>query len=233
MTAQQKTIGLIGGMSWQSTSDYYRIINEMVSAKLGGLHSAKIILNSVDFADIATLQSQEDWDAAAQILCNCAQSLERAGAGTVAICTNTMHMVADKVQEAIGVELVHIADATAKAIVDKNISTVALLGTKFTMEKDFYKKILMEKYFIETLIPNDKDREYINKTIFEELCLGSFTKNSKDRFLDIIKSLNKDGAQGVVLGCTEIPLLVTQENCDIPVINTTKAHCEALVDWLI
>ncbi|MCK9641626.1 MAG: aspartate/glutamate racemase family protein [Prolixibacteraceae bacterium] len=225
-----KTIGLIGGMSWESTQDYYRIINNEVNKRLGGLHSAKSILYSVDFAEIEHLQRKGDWTKLTKMMIEAAQSLERAGAGMVVICTNTMHKMADEVQAAIGIPLINLADATGESVIAKYLNTVGLLGTKFTMEQDFYKGRLAQKYGLKVIVPDDKGRELVHKVIYEELCLGKIKDSSRAQFLEVIDNLIKSGAQGIVLGCTEIPMLVKQKDVPVPVFDTTAIHAKYAVD---
>jgi aspartate racemase len=222
-----KTIGLIGGMSWESTAEYYQIINEAIKKRLGGFHSAKCVLYSVDFQEIEECQSQGDWDKSAEILSQAAISLEKAGADFILICTNTMHKVVDQIQSAISVPILHIAEVTAQELEKNNINKIALLGTKYTMEQDFYKEKLIDRG-IEVLIPESDDRSKINDVIFNELCLGILSKSSKKAYLAIIEKLAESGAQGVVLGCTEIGLLVKQSDTSLPVFDTTYIHaCRA------
>lgn len=220
-----KTIGLIGGMSWESTIPYYRIINEVVKEELGGLHSARCILYSVDFAEIEALQSLGDWEKTGEILGAAARKLQTAGADFIVICTNTMHKVAPQVQSMIAIPLLHIAEVTAEELKIRRINKVALLGTKYTMEQDFYKCKLIEQG-IEVLIPEEGDIEQINSVIFEELCLGRMKADSKQQFLKIIEELSIKGAQGVILGCTEIGLLVKQEDTEVPLFDTTLIHAK-------
>ncbi|WP_238902824.1 MULTISPECIES: aspartate/glutamate racemase family protein [unclassified Clostridium] len=218
-----KTIGLIGGMSWESTVTYYQIINEVVKKQLGGLHSAKVVLYSVDFQEIEECQSNGDWDKSAEILGGSAKKLEQAGADFIVICTNTMHKVAPNIQKEIQIPIIHIAEATAEKLIENNIYKVALLGTKYTMTQDFYKDKLIEKG-IEVLIPNDSDVEIVNNIIYDELCLGIISEKSKSEYIRIIDKLKEDGAQGVILGCTEIGLLIGQEDTLLPVFDTTQIH---------
>lgn len=218
-----KTIGLIGGMSWESTVTYYQIINEVVKKQLGGLHSAKVVLYSVDFQEIEECQSNGDWDKSAEILGGAAKKLEQAGADFIVICTNTMHKVAPNIQKEIQIPIIHIAEATAEKLIENNIYKVALLGTKYTMTQDFYKDKLIEKG-IEVLIPNDSDVEIVNNIIYDELCLGIISEKSKSEYIRIIDKLKEDGAQGVILGCTEIGLLIGQEDTLLPVFDTTQIH---------
>lgn len=218
-----KTIGLIGGMSWESTVTYYQELNRLVKERLGGLHSARVLLYSVDFEEIEACQSAGDWDRSARILTRAAQNLEKAGADFILICTNTMHKVFETVQAGVSVPLLHIADATADALERAGISTVALLGTKYTMKEDFYKRRLLERG-LRVLIPEEPDVELINQVIFGELCLGELKAQSKAEFLRIIGELSARGAQGVILGCTEIGLLISQEDTSLPVFDTTLIH---------
>ncbi|MEA4955552.1 MAG: aspartate/glutamate racemase family protein [Pseudoflavonifractor sp.] len=218
-----KTIGLIGGMSWESTVTYYQIINRVVQQRLGGLHSAQVLLDSVDFAEIEACQSNGDWDKSARLLANAALRLERAGADLVLICTNTMHKVAPQVQAALHVPLLHIADATAEALRSAGVDTVALLGTKYTMCQNFYKEKLISAD-IRVLIPDEPDVELVNRVIFDELCLGVLKENSRQEFLRIIDTLARKGARGVILGCTEIGLLISQSDTALPVFDTTLIH---------
>lgn len=220
-----KTIGLIGGMSWESTVTYYQQLNRLVKERLGGLHSAKIVLYSVDFEEIEACQSAGDWDKSAAILADGACALERAGAELILICTNTMHKVYPQIQDAVGVPLLHIADATADALEAAGVSTVALLGTKYTMCQDFYKQKLIDRG-IRVLIPGEADVEQVNHVIFHELCLGAQKPQSKAEFLRIIGQLAEQGAQGVILGCTEIGLLIGQADTPLPVFDTTLIHAQ-------
>ena len=217
-----KTIGLIGGMSWESTAIYYKLLNEKISNYLGGLHSAKIILYSVDFAEIEQYQSSGDWDKSGAILGNIAKRLEIAGADFIVICTNTMHKVVDIIEKDINISIIHIGEATAKKIAEDGIKKVLLLGTKYTMEEDFYKNKIIKKG-IEVVIPEKEDIEIINNIIFNELCVGEICQESKNKYLEIINK-HKD-IEGVILGCTEIGILVKQEDLNIPVYDTTLIHC--------
>lgn len=223
-----KTIGLIGGMSWESTQTYYRLINEGVKAELGGLHSAKLVLYSVDFAEIESLQHQGDWPATAEILIDAAQALERAGANFILICTNTMHKVAEQVQQAISIPLLHIADATARVLKNDKIKRVGLLGTRFTMEQTFYRERL-EHQGIQVIIPNKVQRERVHAVIYNELCLGKINTESKQDYLEIVRSLQEQGAEGVILGCTEIGLLIQRSDTDVTLYDTTEIHAQEAV----
>lgn len=218
-----KTIGLIGGMSWESTVTYYQLINEAVKKELGGFHSAKLLLYSVDFAEIEECQAKGDWDKSAQILAEAAKKLEKAGADYLVICTNTMHKVAPQIQSQIDIPILHIAEATAEELKKHGIKKVALLGTKYTMTQDFYKEKLVEAG-IEVLIPDEKGIENVNDVIYGELCLGTISDKSRAEFLRIIEELAEKGAEGVILGCTEIGLLVGQKDTKLPVFDTTQIH---------
>lgn len=225
-----KTIGLIGGMSWESSLEYYRIINETTKARLGGLHSARCIIYSVDFAEIEALQHQNRWEDAAQILIAAAKSIERAGADFILICTNTMHKLAPEIQEQIYIPLVHIADATAQSIKAAGLRKIALLGTRFTMEEDFYKGRLTRQYGLQVIIPAAEDMDTVHRVIYDELCLGKIESSSKQKYADIIARLVTAGAEGVILGCTEIGLLIKQEDYEIPLFDTARIHAEAAVE---
>lgn len=227
-----KTIGLIGGMSWESSLEYYRILNETVKDRLGGLHSAKCILYSVEFAEIEALQHAGRWDEAAQMMVEAGQSLERAGADLLVLCTNTMHKLAPELEAGVSIPLLHIADAAADAVRAKGIQHVGLLGTRFTMEQDFYKGRL-EKHGLEVLIPEEADREIVHRVIYGELCLGVIKPESRQAFTRIIEKLVADGAEGVILGCTEIENLVRHEDSPVPVFPTTRIHAEAAVEWAL
>lgn len=224
-----QVIGVLGGMSWESTQCYYRALNEGVKQALGGFHSAKIVLVSVDFAEIETLQQQGDWDKAGEILASAAQSVERAGADFLLLATNTMHKVAPVIEQAIGIPLLHIADATAEQLQQDGITRVGLLGTRFTMEQDFYKARLQDAFGIEVVVPNDTEREAVHRIIFDELCQGQINSDSRQRYLEIIDSLHQQGAQAVILGCTEIALLVEQAHSHVPLYDTTALHASRAV----
>jgi len=223
-----KTIGLLGGMSWESTALYYRLINEETRSRLGGLHSARIVLVSLDFQEVERLQSQDDWAAAADLLANAARQVERAGADFLLICTNTMHKVADEVASAINIPLLHLADATADRIIDAGVSTVGLLGTRFTMEYEFYKGRLKARG-IDVLTPTAAGIELVNRVIYEELCLGVVKEESRSEFLAIIDELVQRGAQAVIAGCTEIGMLVDEKHTDVMLFDTTRIHAEQAV----
>jgi aspartate racemase len=226
-----KTIGLIGGMSWESSIEYYRIINQTVNERLGGVHSAKSLMYSFDFADIEALQREGDWDQLTQEMVNAAQTLEQGGADLLVICTNTMHRMADDVQAAVSIPLLHITDATAQTIKAQNIDTVGLLGTRFTMEGDFYRLRLEEKHGLGVLIPPETERETVHRIIYDELVKGIIRDSSRDAYLQIIEGLQEEGAQGIILGCTEIPLLVKPSDVVLPLFDTTTIHAQAAVDW--
>lgn len=228
-----KTIGLLGGMSWESSSEYYRILNELVKARLGGFHSADCLMVSVDFDDVETLQHQNEWDALTEMMIAAARRIEAGGAELLVICTNTMHKMAPEIQTAIQIPLLHIADAAGEAIRAQGLHTVGLLGTKFTMEGDFYRKRLNEKFGLSVLIPNEADRETVHNTIYGELVKGVLNPSSRQSFVEIIRKLQDDGAEGVILGCTEIPLLVKQTDVSLPLFDTTRIHAEAAVDWAL
>ncbi|RLB30102.1 MAG: aspartate racemase [Deltaproteobacteria bacterium] len=225
-----KTIGLIGGMSWESSAEYYRIMNETVKEELGGLHSVKCILYSVDFEEIAALQHKGEWIELTKLMIDFARRLEDAGADFIVITTNTMHKMAEEVQGNIHIPLLHIADATAEKIIEKGVHTPGLLGTKFTMEEDFYKGRLREKYELEVIVPTDTDRNAVDEIIYNELCVGIIKQASKEKFQEVIKELVSRGADGVILGCTEIPLLISQEDVDVPLFDTTAIHSRAAVE---
>lgn len=218
-----KTIGLLGGMSWESTVTYYKIINEVIKHELGGFHSAKIVLYSMDLAEIERLQTTGEWDKSAELLGDAAQSLEKAGADFIAICTNTMHKAAPQIQARISVPIVHIAEATAEELKRQGIYKAALIGTKYTMTQDFYKDKIISAG-IEVIVPNEQEIELIYHVIYNELCLGIISETSKKEFLRIISELETGGAQGVILGCTEIGLLIQQEDTKLPVFDTTRIH---------
>lgn len=225
-----KTIGLIGGMSWESSIEYYRIINETVKEKLGGLHSAKSLMVTVDFAEIEKLQHEDRWDEAGQILARCAQDLERGGADFIVLCTNTMHKLADQMTSNVSIPLLHIADATAEKIVATGIKRIGLLGTRFTMEHDFYKGRLIHNYGLDVFIPEKADRDIIHRVIYEELVLGKIVDASRREYQRIMNDLLAKGAEGIILGCTEIELLITEGDSSAPLFPTTKIHAIAAVE---
>ena len=212
-------------MSWESTVTYYKIINETVKEKLGGLHSAKCILYSVDFQEIEECQANGNWEKSGEILGEAANNLEKAGADFIVICTNTMHKVVNQIKEKISIPILHIAEMTAEKILEKGLKNIALLGTKYTMEQDFYKSKLIEKG-INVIIPDKNDIEIINKVIYDELCLGTINSNSKKKFLEIVDKLRSKGAEGIILGCTEIGLLIKNEDTDVPLFDTAVIHAE-------
>lgn len=224
-----KTIGLLGGMSWESTQTYYRLLNEGVKARLGGLHSAKLILYSVDFAEIEALQHLGNWPGTADILSRAARALEQAGAEFLVIGTNTMHKVAPEIEQAIGIPLLHIADATARVLERDGVSSVGLLGTRFTMEQDFYRKRL-EQAGIRVIVPDEPEREMIHRVIYEELCQGAINDSSKQAYLEIVASLAERGAKAVILGCTEIGLLIQQADTPVALYDTTEIHAAQAVE---
>jgi aspartate racemase len=225
-----KTIGLIGGMSWESSIEYYRIINQEVRKKLGGTHSAKSVMISVDFAEIEKLQHEGRWGEATDLLVSTAKNLESAGADFVILCTNTMHKMADAIMQNTHIPFLHIADATAEKVKAAGITKIGLLGTRFTMEEDFYKKRLVENYGLNVLVPDETDRNYIHRVIYDELVKGKILPESKNGYIAIIEKLIANGAQGIILGCTEIGLLVAQKDCRVQVFDTTRIHAEAAVD---
>ncbi|HTY92105.1 MAG TPA: aspartate/glutamate racemase family protein [Methanocella sp.] len=224
-----RTIGLIGGMSWESSIEYYRIINEAVREKLGGLHSAPLVMHSVEFEEIRALQDGGDWAELTDIMTDAARGLKWAGADFILICTNTMHIMADDVQRRAGIEVLHIADATGEGIKSAGLKKVGLLGTKFTMEKDFYTGRLRDKFGIEAIVPEEAERQEVHDIIFKELCAGIISPESKGRLMKIMAGLTSRGAQGIVLGCTEIPLIIGQGDADVPVFDTTRIHALAAV----
>jgi aspartate racemase len=228
-----KTIGLIGGMSWESSLEYYRIINEEVKRKLGGLHSAKILMYSVDFEEIEKVQHQGKWDEATKLMIEAARRLEKGGVDFVVICSNTMHKMSGEVQKNIGIPLLHIGDATAEKIKEASFKKVGLLGTRFTMEEDFYKGRLIGRYGLEVVLPDEKGRQIVHDIIYKELCLGVIKPSSKDQFCEIIQNLVRDGAEGIILGCTEIPLLIKQEDVKVPLFDTTRIHAESVVEYAL
>lgn len=227
-----KTIGLIGGMSWESTQTYYRAINEGIRQALGGLHSARMLLWSVDFADIEALQMAGEWEQAGALLAQAAQKVECAGADFLVICTNTMHKVAPQIADAIDIPILHIADATADVLIAQGIHRVGLLGTRFTMEQDFYRERLQARG-IEVRVPSAEQRQQVHQIIYEELCQGVVTEPSRQQYLQIMSQLHEEGAQGIILGCTEISLLVNQQHTAIPLYDTTAIHAQQAVKWAL
>jgi aspartate racemase len=223
-------IGLIGGMSWESSIEYYRIINQLVQEELGGVHSAKIVMVSLDFAEIEEMQINGEWELAAHVLVDSAKAIEGAGADFVLICTNTMHLLADEVQQGIGIPLLHIADATAKEIQNRELHTVGLLGTRFTMEKEFYRGRLENQHGLKVLIPAEDQRERVHRVIYDELVKGKTLDESRLVYNAIIQNLVENGAEGIILGCTEIGLLVREEDIPVPVFDTMEIHARAAVE---
>ncbi len=228
-----KTIGLIGGMSWESSIEYYRLINETVKAKLGGLHSAKSIMLSVDFAEVETLQHQGKWAEAAGMLTAAARNLQSGGADFIVLCTNTMHKVAGEIHAGITIPLLHIADATAQRVKEARIRNIGLLGTRFTMEEEFYKGRLIQNHGLNVLVPDTPEREIIHRVIYQELVLGRIEPRSKEAYLGIIEQMVAQGAEGVILGWTEIGLLVHHEDSRVPLFDTTRIHAEAAVEYAL
>ena len=228
-----RVIGVLGGMSWESSQSYYRALNEGVKAALGGFHSAKIVMISVDFAEIEAMQQRGDWDAAGELLANAAQGVERAGADCLLIATNTMHKVAPAIEQVITIPLLHIADATALQLQADGINRVGLLGTRFTMEQDFYIGRLEEQFGIKVVVPEQSERDTIHQVIFDELCQGRIEDVSRQRYLAIIDSLYAQGAQAVILGCTEIAMLVSQQDTAVPLYDTTALHVQRAVAWAL
>ena len=228
-----KTIGLIGGMSWESSIEYYRIINETTRTKLGGLHSAKSLMYSVDFAEVEILQHQGKWAEAADMLVDAAKRLENGGADFIVLCTNTMHKVAEEIQASVQIPLLHIADATAQVVKDSGIRAIGLLGTRFTMEEEFYKGRLSQQYGLQVHIPNAQEREVIHRVIYDELVVGEIKQHSKEQYLRIIERMLAQGAEGVILGCTEIGLLIHKQDSRVPLFDTTRIHAEAAVEYAL
>jgi aspartate racemase len=228
-----KTIGLIGGMSWESTVPYYRTINEVIKERLGGLHSAKVVLYSVDFHDIERLQHSGEWAAAGRLLAGAAQAVEKAGADCLVLCTNTMHKVAPAIEASVRIPLLHIADATAGDIKAAGCSTVGLLGTRFTMEQEFYKGRLQQKHGLRVLTPPERDREIVHRIIYDELCLGRVIDTSRAEYRRIMAELVSQGAEAIILGCTEITLLVGQADAAVPLFDTTRIHARNAAEWAL
>ena len=228
-----KVIGLIGGMSWESTASYYRIINEAVKEQLGGLHSAKLVLYSVDFHEVERMQQAGDWAAAGALMANAARALQAAGAECVVVCTNTMHKVAEFILAAVNIPLLHIADPTANAIKLAGHTTVGLLGTRFTMEQDFYRDRLITQHGLIVLTPSDHDRSIVHRIIYEELCVGKVLTDSRDEYRRVMAELVAQGAQAIVLGCTEISLLVDQRDASVPLFDTTYLHARGAAEWAL
>ncbi len=228
-----KTIGLLGGMSWESTAVYYQMLNGLMRERCGGLHSAKVLLHSFDFDDIVAMQTRGDWDTAAETLCRAAQGLERAGADVLAICTNTMHKLAPEVQAAVSVPLLHIADVTRDAVRAAGLSTVGLLGTRYTMEQEFLRRRLSAGGGPRVIAPCGSEVDVVHETIFGELCMGRVRHTSRAALLEIIDSLEERGAEGIILGCTELMLLLRQSDCALPLFDTTALHVRALLDFAL
>jgi aspartate racemase len=227
-----RTLGLIGGMSWESTIPYYRLINERVRARLGGLHSAKLVLYSVDFAGIEELQMRGDWGTAGAVLADAAMGLERAGAEALVICTNTMHKVIPSIERCVKIPILHIADATATRVIDAGIARIGLLGTRFTMEQDFYRGRLAERG-LDVLVPDEAGRDHVHRIIYDELCMGVTREESRAIYRDVMHDLVARGAQGIILGCTEIGLLVGDADTSVPTFDTTAIHAEFAADWAL
>ena len=228
-----KTLGLIGGMSWESTVPYYRTINRVMGARLGGLHSARLVLYSVDFHDIEVLQHEGRWEEAGDILADAARAVRRAGADAIVLCTNTMHKVAGQIEAAVDIPLLHIADATATRVQQAGVSRVGLLGTKFTMEQDFYRGRLEARHGLKVLTPPGEQRDLVHSVIYDELCLGRVEDSSRQAYRKIVADLVDQGAQGVILGCTEIGLLLGQEDAAVPLFDTAAIHAEAAAEWAL
>ena len=228
-----RTIGLLGGISWESSAEYYRLLNEAVRDRLGGLHSAECVMWSVDFAPVERAQREDDWDAAAELLAGHAASLERAGAECLVLCTNTMHRLADEVQAAIGIPLIHIADATADRVKAAGLQTVGLLATRYTMEQPFYKGRLVARHGLDVLVPGEPDLTLVHDVIYDELCQGRVEDRSREEYRRVIAGLEEAGAQGIVYGCTEIDLLVGPADASVPVFDTTRIHVERALDWAL
>jgi aspartate racemase len=233
MAHSMKTIGLIGGMSWESTVVYYQLLNRMTRDRIGGLHSAKLLLWSFDFAEIEGYQHSGDWDAAAAALASAAQKLELGGAQCIVICTNTMHKLADQVRRAVRAPLIHIGDAAAHAVLERKVRNPLLLATRYTMEQDFYTGYLREKHGVKVVIPQKPERDIVHAIIYEELCRGIVSPQSRQRYLDIVAQHVKRGADGVIFGCTEVGLLISQQDFDVPVFDTTELHVRAALDFAL
>lgn len=226
-----KTIGLIGGMSWESTVPYYKLVNEVVKERLGGLHSAKVILYSVDFAEVERMQHSGDWESAGQLLAAAARSLQSAGAEFLVLCTNTMHKVAPAIEAAVAIPFLHIADPTGHAIKAAGCKTIGLLGTRFTMEESFYKDRLIQNHMLDVITPPSSDRAVIHRIIYEELCLGKVLPSSRDEYRRVIDALAAEGADGIILGCTEISLLISQLDSALPLFDTTSIHAKSAAEY--
>lgn len=228
-----KTIGLIGGMSWESSLLYYRLINEAVRDRLGGLHSARCLIYSVDFAEIEPLQHEGRWDEAAERMIEAARHIQNGGAAFIILCTNTMHKTAGNIEKHVTIPLLHIADPTAETIKSEGLKKVGLLGTRFTMEDNFYKGRLIDRHGLEVVIPSEDERRHVHQIIYDELCLGQIKQDSKERYREIMGNLVRQGTQGIILGCTEIGLLVGAEDSLVPIFDTTKIHAEAAVEFAL
>ncbi len=228
-----KTIGLIGGMSWESTAHYYTELNRGINSALGGLHSAQILLYSVDFGPIEKLMTKEDWNSIEDIMADAARKVEKGGADFLLICTNTMHKLTDTVEKAVNIPLLHIADATAQVLVHDKIKKIGLLGTAYTMEQAFYKDRLISKFDLDVITPDEEDRKIIHDIIFNELCLGKLTDQSRKAYINISEKLVQKGARGIILGCTEIGMLLKQKDIDIPLYDTTRIHAAKAVEWAL
>lgn len=228
-----KTLGLIGGMSWESSVEYYKLVNEKTKQLLGGHHSCQSLMYTVDFDAIVKLQHEGKWQELDVIMANAAKMLEDAGADLIVLCTNTMHLCTKAILEKITVPFLHIAEATGQEIIARKLKKVGLLGTKFTMEKDFYKEVLLNKFGIEVVVPNEQERDEVHRIIYQELVHGQIKEESREIYKKIIRHLEEEGAQGVILGCTEIPLLISDSDVNIPVFDTTKIHAEKAVEWLL
>jgi aspartate racemase len=224
---------MIGGMSWESSAEYYRIINETIHEKLGGVHSAEILLYSFDFDEIETMQREGRWDEAAARMADVAKCIERGQAECILICTNTMHRLADAVQAEVKIPILHIADCTAEKVIDKDIQTVGLLGTKYTMEEDFYRGRLEREHDLKVIVPDAADRQIVNDVIYNELVVGEAKPESKGEYIRIMKKLVEQGAAGIILGCTEIGLLIQQEDCSVPVFDTAVIHAVYAAEWAL
>ena len=233
MTSPQRVIGLIGGMSWESSAEYYRVINQAVRARLGGVHSARVLMWSFDFDEIEALQHAGRWDEAAGLLADAAQRLERGGADVLLLCTNTMHRMAERVQAAVAIPLLHIADPTAERVRAAGLRRVGLLGTRFTMEQAFYKGRLVDRHGLDVLVPGDEDRALVHRVVYDELVQGRVEPASREAYRGVIARLVERGAEGVILGCTEIGLLVRPQDCPVPVFDTAAIHAEAAVEWVL
>lgn len=230
---KMKTVGLIGGMSWESSVVYYQIINKKVNELLGGFHSCKSVMCSVDFAEIEKLQHEDKWDELNDIMVQSAKQLERAGADFIVLCTNTMHLSSSEIVKNITIPFLHIAEAVGDEILKKGLKKVGLLGTRFTMEKDFYKSVIQQKFGVEVIVPNKVDRNTVHSVIFDELVHGKINNESREKYKEIICKLQDQGAQGIILGCTEIPLLISDTDINLPTFNTTRIHAEKAVEWAV